>query len=117
MQSEYETARADRVQISIIPQILKPLPDLFLTPLTQLLDFNNLILDILFEPLQSDSSLCRMISIEYLSLKLLLGEVCTANALAEPFELAVRQLSVEQHVKLPEYLLDRRLQILVYLLL
>ena len=51
MQSKNKAARAYRVQVLVIPEILEPLPDLFFTALTEFLDLYDLILDELFEAL------------------------------------------------------------------
>ena len=94
MQSENKAARAYRVKVLIIPEILKPLPDLFLTSLTEFLDLDDLILDELFETLKSNASLGRVVGVQDLSLKLLLSQISAADALTETLEFTVSQLSV-----------------------
>ncbi len=63
MQSKNKAARAYRVQVLVIPEILEPLPDLFLTSLTEFLDLDDLIFDELFEALKSNASLGRVVGV------------------------------------------------------
>jgi hypothetical protein len=89
---------------------------LLLTALTKFLDLNDLIFDELFEALKSDSSLSRVIGIEDLSLKLLFSQISAPDAFTETFEFTVCELSVEQHIKLSEYLFNCSFQQLMHLL-
>jgi hypothetical protein len=63
MQSKNKAARAYRVQVLVIAEILKPLPDLFFTALTEFLDLDDLIFDELFEALKSNASLGRVVGV------------------------------------------------------
>jgi hypothetical protein len=94
MQSENKATRAYRVQVLVIAEILKPLPDLLFTALTEFFDLYDLILDELFEPLKCDPSLGRVVGVQDLSLKLLLSQISAPDALTETLEFTVSQLSI-----------------------
>lgn len=107
MEGHYEATGANRIKITIIAQVLKPLPYLLIRAVTTLcLCILNLSKEESLETLKCDTTFCRVISEEDFSLELSFRKIGPSDAFTKTFEFAKSELLVQEHVKFAKNLLQ-----------